>query len=72
MKIKVIVLEANSGNFQGNDWKSLICRVDGKLMKFKVQKDVNIDGLLDKEVELECDVFGTVSQHAYLKVVAIS
>jgi len=72
MKIKALVLEANSGTYEGNSWKSLVCRVQDKLIKFKVKNDVDITNLLDKEVTLECEIFGTASQSAYLKVVSIS
>lgn len=72
MKIeKVLILETNKGTFEGREWQSLIGRVDGKLLKFKVDATVDLSDMEDKTVDLEVEIQGSASQPAYLKVKAV-
>lgn len=71
-KIKALVLEVSGGVFEGSDWQALICRVDGKLLRFKVavSKIKFADEDLDREITLVCDLDGSASRSVGLRVVS--
>jgi len=72
IKIKAIVLETNEGTFEGNQYRSLVARVDGKLLKFKVDKSLsNIGDYVDQEVELKLDIVKGSNMSATIKVVGV-
>jgi len=69
-KIKCLVIEVAEGEFQGNPWQQIIGRVDGKLMKFKVDlKQVKFTKAdVDQDYSLEYEIYGSLQSPATVRI----
>lgn len=78
-KIKGVLLEVSSGEFEGNKYASAKVRsadvAENKILKYKVDlKKVSVEALnelLDNEVVLTCDLSKGANDSAVLKIVDV-
>ena len=70
-KIKALILEVSGGVYEGNEWQAIVARVQGRLMRFKVDvKRVHFTTSdVDKDVELEYELSGSASSPALVRIV---
>lgn len=76
-RIKAIILEFTSGEFEGNNWAKVKARsaeiADNKILTYKVdvKKAGDISKFLDTECELTLDVARGKDDVAVLKIVGV-
>jgi hypothetical protein len=71
--IKLALLEFNEGEYQGVMYSNIQARYNGKILKFKLDRNKvgNISNLLDQEVEADIDIVSGSNRLASLKIVAV-
>lgn len=71
--IKLALLEFNEGEYQGVKYSNIQARYNGKILKFKLDRNRvgNISNLLDTEVEADVDIVSGSNRLASLKIVAV-
>jgi len=72
IEILATVLEVTGGTYEGTAYLTCVVRVDGLLLKFKVQKDFDeIKNFIDKEVVLKCELIKGQNLAATLRIVGV-
>ena len=73
LSIKLTLLEFNEGEYQGVKYSNIHARYNGKLLKFKLDRNKvgNISNLLDQEVEADIDIVSGGNLLATLKIVSV-
>ena len=71
--IKLALLEFNEGEYQGVKYSNIQARYNGKILKFKLDRNKvgNILNLVDQDVEADIDIVAGTNLLASLKIVAI-
>ncbi len=71
--IKLVLLEFNEGEYQGVKYSNIHARYNGKLFKFKLDRNKvgNISHLLDQEVEADIDIVSGGNLAAAIKIIAV-
>jgi len=68
-KIKLTILEYKTGTYEGNSYHNVLARYDGKVLKFKLSKDVpNLETLVDKEVDATFSIISGQQLSASLRI----
>ena len=73
LAIKLTLLEFNEGEYQVVKYSNIHARYNGKLLKFKLDRNKvgNISNLLDQEVEADIDIVSGGNLLATLKIVSV-
>ena len=71
--IKLTLLEFFDGEYQGVKYSNIHARYNGKILKFKLDRNKvgNISNLLDQEVEADVEIVAGTNLLASLKIVAV-
>jgi len=71
--LKVRVLEANNGEFQGKKYSNILARYGDKIMKFKLSSDIgDCKQYVDQDVEIQFEIVKNFDGAASLRVVSVS
>lgn len=72
-KIKLVLLEFNEGEYQGVKYASIHARFNGRILKFKLDRNKvgDISNLVDQEVDADIDIVSGSNLLATLKIVAV-
>ncbi len=71
--IKLTLLEFFDGEYQGVKYSNIHARYNGKILKFKLDRNKvgNISNLLDQEVEADVEIVPGSNLLASIKIVAV-
>ena len=71
--IKLTLLEFFDGEYQGVKYSNIHARYNGKILKFKLDRNKvgNISNLLDQEVEADVEIVAGSNLLASIKIVAV-
>ncbi len=71
--IKLALLEFYEGEYQGIKYSQIHARYNGKILKFKLDRNKvgNISNLLDQDVEADVEIVPGTNLLASLKIVAV-
>jgi hypothetical protein len=71
--IPLVLLEYNEGEYQGIKYSNIHARYNGKILKFKLDRNKvgDVSELVDQEVEADVEIVAGNNLAASLKIVAI-
>lgn len=72
LPITIIPLEEKSGTFEGQAYKGVLCRYNGKVLRIKADPSLDFKPYIDKETEIELDLRSGMNLAATVRIVAIN
>jgi len=75
MEIQAKILEFNEGTYEGNKYSNVLVRYNGKILKFKINSQADVDlsaSDVDKDVLLTLEIVAGANFSATPRIVAVS